>query len=56
MSIEETYDWAKKQRKEWWENRQIYIGYTCKYKHQPSGETAKPRFPVWLGWRSKDDM
>ncbi|KKN92330.1 hypothetical protein LCGC14_0208210 [marine sediment metagenome] len=47
---------TKKQRKEWWNNKQIYIGYIAKYKHQPSGETAKPRFPVWLGWRSRDDM
>lgn len=46
----------KKQRKEWWSNRQIYIGYISKYKHQPSGETAKPRFPVFVGFRSKDDM
>ena len=46
----------KKERKQLWDNRQIYMGYIAKYKHQPSGETAKPRFPVWLGWRHKDDM
>jgi DNA ligase-1 len=45
-----------KQRKEWWDNRQIYIGWIIKYKHQPSGETAKPRFPVFLGFRHKDDI
>jgi DNA ligase-1 len=45
-----------KQRKEFWRNRQVYIGYILRYRHQPSGKKAKPRFPVWLGWRSKDDM
>jgi DNA ligase-1 len=47
---------TKQKRKEFWDNRQIYIGYIIKYKHQPSGETAKPRFPVFLGFRHKDDM
>ena len=44
------------QRKEFWRDRQVYIGFIAKYKHQPSGGKAKPRFPVWLGWRSKEDM
>jgi DNA ligase-1 len=47
---------TKKKRKEFWDNRQIYLGYIIKYKHQPSGETEKPRFPVFLGFRHKDDM
>ena len=47
---------TKKQRKEWWDNRQIYMGWIIKYKHQPSGPTAKPRFPTFLGFRHKDDM
>ncbi len=46
----------KAQRKEWWSNRQIYIGYVIKYKHQPRGETAKPRFPTFLGFRHEDDL
>jgi DNA ligase-1 len=45
-----------KKRKEFWDNRQIYVGYIIKYKHQPSGPTAKPRFPTFLGFRHKDDM
>ena len=45
-----------KQRKEFWNNRQIHMGDIIKYKHQPSGETAKPRFPTFLGFRHKDDM
>jgi DNA ligase-1 len=43
-------------RKKMWDNRQIHLGGIFKYKHQPSGETAKPRFPVFLGFRHKDDM
>ncbi len=45
-----------KQRKAFWDNRQIYMGWIIKYKHQPSGPTAKPRFPTFLGFRHKDDM
>ena len=44
------------QRKEFWDNKHMYLGGIIKYKHQPSGETAKPRFPVFLGFRHKDDM
>jgi DNA ligase-1 len=44
------------QRKEFWRNRQVYVGHIIKYKHQPSGGKAKPRFPVFLGFRSKEDM
>lgn len=47
---------TKAQRKKFWANRQIYLGWIIKYKHQPSGETEKPRFPVFLGFRHKDDM
>ena len=43
-------------RKSYWEDRQTYLGGIIKYKHQPSGETDKPRFPVFLGFRHKDDM
>ena len=43
-------------RKEFWDNRQIYLGYVIKYKYQPSGKKEKPRFPVMLGFRHKDDM
>jgi DNA ligase-1 len=44
------------QRKSFWRDRQVYVGYIIKYKHQPSGGKAKPRFPVFLGFRSKEDM
>ena len=45
-----------KQRKDYWRDRQVYVGMILKYKHQPSGALAKPRFPGFLGFRSKDDM
>ena len=45
-----------KQRKEYWQNRQVYVGYILKYRHQPSGGKTKPRFPSFQGFRSRDDM
>ena len=27
-----------------------------KYKHFPVGEKDKPRFPVFIGFRAKEDM
>lgn len=44
------------QRKEIWTNRYQYIGKIVKYKYQPSGMKELPRFPVFLGFRHKDDM
>jgi len=44
------------QRKEFWRNRDVLIGSILKYKHQPSGALTKPRFPVFIGFRHKDDM
>lgn len=43
-------------RKEIWTNRYQYIGRVVKYKYQPSGMKELPRFPVFLGFRHKDDM
>jgi DNA ligase-1 len=43
-------------RKEIWENRNSYIGEIVKYKFQPVGVDKRPRFPVWLGFRLKEDM
>jgi DNA ligase-1 len=45
-----------KQRADFWRDRQVYVGEVIKYKHQPSGALTKPRFPVFLGFRHKDDM
>ncbi len=45
-----------KQRKDFWRDRSVYIGFILKYRHQPSGAKAKPRFPSFQGFRSKDDL
>lgn len=47
----------EQQRRAFWENRQYITGRIAKYRHfAASGVKDKPRFPVWLGWRSKEDM
>jgi len=43
-------------RKEIWTNQPEYLDRIVKYKHQPYGAKDLPRFPVFLGIRSKDDM
>ena len=43
-------------RKVLWEQRDTLPGKLLKYKHFPSGGKDKPRHPVFLGWRSKEDM
>jgi len=42
--------------KEIWDNQHEYFGKIVKYKHQPYGAKNLPRFPVFLGIRSIDDM
>lgn len=44
------------QRVELWAERDTLIGRIVKYKSLKVGEVEKPRHPVWLGWRSKEDM
>lgn len=45
-----------------WKDRDSYLGKLIKYKHQPSGakvvegQASVPRFPVFLGFRSEDDL
>ena len=39
-----------------WDNRESFLGQLAKIKHQPSGALNLPRFPVFLGVRSLDDM
>jgi DNA ligase-1 len=43
-------------RKEIWSNQTRYVNKIVKYKYQPSGGKALPRFPVFLGFRSAIDM
>lgn len=43
-------------KREVWENREKYLGRLAKIKHQPAGAKDKPRFPTFIGWRSKEDV
>lgn len=43
-------------RKEIWQNRDKYHNTIVKYKYQSIGIKDAPRFPVFLGFRSKLDM
>jgi len=43
-------------REEIWKNRGEYAGQDIKYKHQPHGRKNTPRFPVFQGFRMKEDM
>jgi len=45
-----------KMRKELWERRTSLTGLVFKYKFFPTGSKDKPRFPVFIGWRSPLDM
>lgn len=44
------------QRKSVWSFRSAYIGTIIKYKFQPHGVKELPRFPVFVGWRHKEDL
>lgn len=44
------------QRFELWSMRDALPGRIVKYKYLPTGQKEKPRHPVWLGWRSKEDI
>lgn len=43
-------------RKLLWHKRKVLVGELVKYKHFPGGVKEKPRFPVFLGLRSRDDL
>jgi DNA ligase 1 len=44
------------QRVNIWTFRSTYVGAILKYKFQPHGVLDAPRFPVFIGWRHKDDI
>jgi len=44
------------QRVSIWTFRSTYVGSILKYKFQPHGVKEAPRFPVFVGWRHKEDM
>lgn len=48
--------YTKELRQELWTKRKKLIGKIVKYKYQSEGSTDAPRFPVYLGERSKEDM
>ena len=43
-------------RRHIWDNRDFYLGKQAKVKSFLIGVKDLPRFPVWLGFRDKDDM
>lgn len=47
---------TEEERMELWKNRDSLVGKLAKYKHFPVGALLAPRFPVFLGFRSPDDL
>ena len=43
-------------RQEIWNNKEAVLGKLVKFKYFEAGCKDKPRFPVFLGWRSELDM
>ena len=43
-------------RQEIWDNRESVLGKLVKFKYFEAGVKDKPRFPVFLGWRSELDV
>jgi DNA ligase-1 len=43
-------------RKQIWNNQESYLGQTVKFKYFPIGMKDKPRFPIFLGFRSDIDL
>lgn len=43
-------------RKEIWDNADKYVGKILKFRHFAYGVKDKPRFPRFVGWRTKEDM
>lgn len=43
-------------RQDMWDNQEQYLGKLIKYKYQPSGAKELPRFPIFLGFRHKNDL
>ena len=44
------------ERQKIWEQRSAHLGLAVKFKYLPIGVKDKPRHPVFLGWRYKEDM
>lgn len=39
-----------------WNNQEKYLGRLVKYKYQSIGVKVAPRLPIWLGFRSEEDL
>lgn len=44
------------ERKKIWNYKDNYVGKLVKYKSQPHGAKDAPRFPIFLGFRDKNDI
>lgn len=44
------------QRQEIWANRESYLAKLVTFKHFEQGAKDAPRFPVFKGWRSEEDL
>ena len=44
------------QKKNFWADRENLLGRVIKYKSLKVGAIDKPRHPIFLGFRSKEDM
>jgi len=44
------------ERRKIWDQRSTHLGLVVKFKYLPIGVKDKPRHPVFLGWRNKEDM
>ena len=47
---------TKRLRQEIWDDQAAYLGKIIKYKYQAIGTMDAPRIPIFLGFRSRDDM
>lgn len=47
---------TQEERETFWQTREKLLGRLVKYKYFPTGSRDRPRFPVYLGFRSKLDM
>lgn len=47
---------TESQRVSFWIRQRSLTGQLVKYKYFPVGTKDKPRHPIWLGWRSREDM
>lgn len=43
-------------RRQVWAQKDFYLGMSVKFKYQPVGVKEKPRAPIFLGFRPKEDM